>query len=116
MHLIEIDLLRGGERPPLQRPPPSAPYYVMVSRADTRPKVEVWPVRLWECLPAIPVPLHEPDPDVTLSLGTCVATVYERGAYARLIDYQVPPPPPRLSDEEATWTQELLAGRERSDR
>src|SRR5207249_511208 len=34
VHVIEIDLLRGGERPPLQRPVPPAPYYVTLARAN----------------------------------------------------------------------------------
>src|SRR5437870_13636944 len=33
VHLLEIDLLRGGERPPLERPVPPAAYYVVLSRA-----------------------------------------------------------------------------------
>lgn len=92
MHLIEIALLRGGERPPLEQPVPSAPYYVTLSRVNRRPYVEVWPMQLWERLPALPTPLIEPDPDVPLDLGAVVAAVYERGAYARLIDYHCPPP------------------------
>ena len=88
--MIEIDLLRGGERPPLAGPVPSAPYYVTLSRAPRRPVVDVWPIQLWEKLPAMPVPLLDPDPDVPLDLGTVVAAVYERGAYARLIDYRLP--------------------------
>lgn len=102
-HVIEIDLLRGGERPPLDRPVPPAPYYVTLSRAHCRPIVEVWPIQLWEKLPVLPVPLLEPDPDVPLDLGAVVSTVYERGAYARLIDYRLPPPPPAFSEAEATW-------------
>jgi hypothetical protein len=104
-HLIEIDLLRGGERPPLERFVPPAPYYVTLSRAPRRPVVEVWPVRLWERLPVLPVPLLEPDPDVALDLGTVVAAVYERGAYARLIDYHLPPPLPALSEAQGTWLE-----------
>jgi hypothetical protein len=101
-HLMEIDLLRAGRRPPLERPVPSAPYYVTLSRVDRRPYVEVWPVQLREKLPTVPVPLLEPDPDVPLNLGAVVARVYERGGYAVLIDYSQPPCPP-LSDEDATW-------------
>ena len=29
--------------------------------------------------------------------------MYERGAYARLIDYRLPPPPPALPEAEAAW-------------
>jgi hypothetical protein len=107
-HLMEIDLLRAGRRPPLERPVPPAPYYVLLSRASRRPKVEVWPVQLCEKLPTVPVPLLEPDPDAPLDLAAVVAAVYERGGYARLIDYLQPPPLPRLSDAEAAWLDEHL--------
>jgi len=109
-HLIEVDLLRGGQRPPLERPVPPAPYYVTVSRAGRRPLVEVWPVQLQERLPVLPVPLLEPDPDVPLDLGAVVAAVYHRGAYARLIDYRQPAPAPPLSEAEAAWVEDRLRG------
>jgi len=107
-HLIEIDLLRRGERPPLERPVPPAPYYVTLSRKERRPQVDVWPIQLWEALPQVPVPLLYPDPDVMLNLGAVVSAVYERGAYARLIDYSQPPPPPAFPDAEAAWLDEHL--------
>jgi hypothetical protein len=107
-HLIEIDLLRGGQRPPLERPVPPAPYYVTLSRASRRPRVEVWPIQLRDKLPTLPVPLLHPDPDAPLDLAGVVAAVYGRGAYARLIDYRQPPPPPSLSDAEAAWLDERL--------
>ena len=108
VHLLEIDLLRGGERPPLERPVPAAAYYVTLSRAERRPRVEVWPIQLWERLPALPVPLLDPDPDVLLDLGTAVASVYERGAYASQITYHLPPPPPALSHAESEWLAGFL--------
>ncbi len=107
VHLLEIDLLRRGTRPPLVRPVPDAPYYVTLSREELRPAVEVWPIQLTEALPRIPVPLRAPDPDAVLDLGAAVAEVYERGAYALQIDYTAPPPPP-LSDEQGEWIEELL--------
>lgn len=108
VHLLEIDLLRGGERPPLARPVPAAPYYIVLSRANRRPTVEVWPMQLADRLPVLPVPLLEPDPDVPLDLGAVVASVYERGAYTSQIDYQQPPPPPVLSKPEVDWLRVLL--------
>ncbi len=109
VHLVEIDLLRGGERPPLKRPVPEAPYYVVVSRQEHRPRVAVWPIQLADRLPVLPMPLLAPDPDVPMPLGAAVASVYERGAYAQQIDYTQPPPPPALSEAEAAWVQALLA-------
>lgn len=107
-HLIEIDLLRGGLRPPLEAPVPLAPYYVMLSRATSRPHVKVWPIALNEELPIISVPLLEPDPDVLLNLGALVASVYERGGYDARINYDEEVPPPGLSEEEAAWAKQLL--------
>jgi hypothetical protein len=106
-HLIEIDLLRSGERMPLEKPVPKAAYYIILSRVQKRPVVEVWPVQIWDKLPTIPVPLLHPDPDVPLDLNSVVASVYERGAYDRIIDYRQPPPPP-LTDEEAQWIDRWL--------
>jgi len=107
-HLLEIDFLRAGERPPLEEPVPPAPYYVTLSRADRRPTVEVWPIQIWDALPTVPVPLLEPDPDVPLDLSATLAAVYERGGYADLIDYRRTPPPPKLDEEEADWADEWL--------
>jgi hypothetical protein len=108
VHLVEIDLLRGGERPPLERPVPSAAYYVVLSRAERRPRVDVWPIQLRDRLPVFPVPLLAPDPDVPLDLSAVVASVYERGAYAQQIDYRQSPPPLPLANAEVKWLAELL--------
>lgn len=107
VHFIEIDLLRVGERFPLERPVPLAPYYVFLSRADRRSN-KVWHLALKDKLPILPVPLLEPDPDVPLDLGAAVATVYERGAYRPQIDYRQSPPPPDLAAEDATWVDSFL--------
>lgn len=108
VHLLEIDFLRGGQRPPLTRPVPAAPYYIMLSRTETRPRVKVWPIQLHDPLPVVDVPLRYPDPDVPLDLSSAVTTVYELGAYDVQIDYQQEPPPPKLSAEQASWVQQLL--------
>lgn len=99
-HLIEIDLLRGGTRPPLQKSVPIAPYYVTLSRVESRPRVIVWPLQLNEKLPILAVPLLQPDPDAQMDLNTLVAQIYERGGYATIIDYREAPPLPKLSPQE----------------
>lgn len=107
-HLMEIDLLRGGTRPPLQTPVPDAPYYITVSRANKRPYVEVWPIQLRDVLPVLLVPLLEPDPDAALDLGRAVAACYERGGYDIIIDYTRTAPPPKLTKTDALWLDERL--------
>lgn len=110
VHVLEIDLLRGGQRPPLTRTVPSAPYYVTLSRSERRPNVEVWPIQLADRLPIVPIPLVAPDPDVPLDLALLVASVYERGGFGRVLDYAEPPPPPPLSASETAWVATIVAG------
>lgn len=107
-HLMEIDLLRGGQRPPLETDVPDAPYYITLSGEERRPTVEVWPIQLGEQLPMLPVPLLTPNPDAPLDLEAAVAAVYERGGYADLIDYSQPPPPPELGTIESDLIGEIL--------
>ncbi|MDW8234575.1 MAG: DUF4058 family protein [Roseiflexaceae bacterium] len=108
IHLLEIDLLRGERRPSLATPWPPAPYVVMLSRADQRPRVEIWPIQLQEPLPVIPVPLRAPDPDVPLDLSAALNDAYAEGRYDLRIDYRNPPPPPLTPADEA-WLNERLA-------
>jgi len=107
-HLLEIDLLRGGERWPLREPVPPAPYYITLSRYERRPTVEVWPLQLADPLPVLPIPLLDPDPDVPVDLGALVRAVYERGGYASRIDYRREPPPPPLALADRDWVAARL--------
>src|SRR4029453_5934831 len=62
-HLLEIDLLRQGQRLPMHDPLPPAEYFVLLSRAENRPITEVWPLALRDPLPTVPVPLLPGDSD-----------------------------------------------------
>ena len=55
VHLVELDLLRGGPRLPVEDLP-DCDYCVLVSRAEDRPHVGIWPIQLREVLPTIPIP------------------------------------------------------------
>ncbi len=111
VHVMEIDLLRLGERTPLETPLPPAPYYATLCRAQTHPYVEIWPIQLEDRLPIVPIPLYAPDPDVPLDLGEIVRNVYSRGRYSARINYQQPVPLPQLSPEQQVWLQEVVLGR-----
>jgi hypothetical protein len=107
VHLLEIDLLRRGERLPLQPDPPPGDYYVVLSRADRRPDAEVWAIRLQDPLPVVPMPLLAPDPDVSIDLGAALAAVYQRAAYDLDVNYRAAPFPP-LEGDDALWAARLL--------
>ena len=112
-HLVELDLLRGGERLPTIEELPPGDYYAFVCRAQRRPRAEVYAWGLQSPLPDIPVPLADEDPDVTLSLGTIFSAAYDRAGYDYSLDYRRSLDPP-LSDADRAWAAHLLASRPRS--
>jgi hypothetical protein len=98
-HLVEIDLLRGGPRMPPEDLP-DCDYYVLVSRREHRPKAGVWPLRLRDHLPIVPVPLRAPDADARLDLKQLVDRVYDAAGYEDYI-YQATPHPPLHPQDDA---------------
>jgi hypothetical protein len=110
-NLVEIDLLRAGERLPLGEPAPTpADYYVFVSHAAAFPQVGIWPFTVRELLPAVRIPLGDDDLPVSVPLKTCFDRVYDEGRYCRTINYDEPPVPP-LREPDAAWARDLLAAR-----
>jgi hypothetical protein len=116
-NLIELDLLRSGRRL-LPYPDLAAaiealsPHYLVLLnrcalRRDTWMDYTLYPVRLPEPLPCIPVPLAGQDPDILLDVQVAVNRVYREGPYRRMIDYRREPDPP-LDGKEATWAAEVL--------
>lgn len=107
VQLLEIDLIRRGIQPIRLPELPQTPYLVTLTRSRAR-MIELWPMRLQDPLPVLPVPLSQPDPDVPLELGAALAAIYDEAAYDLSIDYTTPPPPPPLSEEDAAWMKTLL--------
>lgn len=108
-HLLEIDLLRGGERIELIGELPDAPFFVFLSRWQRRPVTEVYAVQLRQPLPRVPVPLLPPDPDVILDLQAAVDACFRLVGYERLLNYAAPPPPPELSPDDLAWVRESVS-------
>ena len=102
VHLVELDLLRGGQRPPLL-PRPRSDYFAMVSRGNRRPNVDVYAWSLWHRLPTIPIPLDGDDPDVTLDLQTAFETTYDRAGYDYSIRYDEAIAPPLSEPDVQRW-------------
>lgn len=109
-HLVEIDLLRSGQRVPMLEPLPDAPYFAFVSRTELRPLTDVYPMRLEEPLPEIPIPLLAEDRQTKLDLQLALTTIYDLLGYDLAIDYSQPPDIP-LPHEQAAWATEQLRER-----
>jgi hypothetical protein len=110
-HLIEIDLLRKGRRLPMRRKLPDAEYFVFLSRAGQRPITGIWPVRLQDPLPAVPVPLLKGDPDAVLDLQKALQNIYDTLRYDLEIDYRRPPDVPFTKSQAARASGYLRSGK-----
>jgi hypothetical protein len=111
-HLVEIDLLRGWTR----LPPDvlsECDYYVIVSRAEQRPAAQMWPLRLQDRLPEIPIPLHNPDHDAKLDLQQVLNRLYDAAGYEYYI-YDTAPHP-SLDARQMAWAQQFIPRADRAD-
>jgi hypothetical protein len=108
VNLIEIDLLRAGQRISIGHEfPANADYYALVCRADQMPRGEVWFFGIRDELPKIPIPLLPGSPECTLCLRECLDRAFEEGRYDEDIDYLQPAVPP-LSAADAEWAKQLI--------
>ncbi len=105
VHLVELDLLVRGQRLPMGQDLPPGNFFAFVSRADRRFKCDVYPWSVRDRLPNLPIPLRAPDPDVILDLPALFALAYERGRYARELDYTTPLDLP-LAEGDRAWAEE----------
>ncbi|MHB1559973.1 MAG: DUF4058 family protein [Isosphaeraceae bacterium] len=107
VHLLEIDLLRKGRRIPMDGELPPVPYFVFLTRAGQAPIADIWPIRLEDSLPTVPVPLQLGDDDARLDLQQALSLTYVECSLGDMIDYTRPPEVP-LTPEQSAWVDQHL--------
>ena len=114
VHILEIDLIRRGQRPILtprvydQARLTAAHYLITLTRAGSE-ALEAWPVQLADRLPVVAVPLRAPDQDVSLDLEAILMTIYDQAGYDLSLDYRQPPPPPAFDQSTSEWIDQILS-------
>jgi hypothetical protein len=103
-HLVEIDFLRAGPRMPVEEPP-QCDYLILVSRAENRPAVQLWPLMLRQPLPTIPVPLRDQQ-EAQLDLQAVLHRVYDSAGYADYIYKRNSEP--ALRPDDAEWAATFI--------
>ena len=106
-NLVELDLLRGGQRLPMQTELPQGDYYALVRRGWRRRRAAVYAWTLHDKMPPIPIPLQKDEPEPTLDLQSAFNLSYDRAAYQDSLDYSQALQP-SAREQDAGWLRELL--------
>jgi len=104
-NLVELDLLRGGQRLPVAGMP-AGDYFAVVSRANDRTRMHLYAWTIRDRLPTLPIPLKAGEPEVPLDLQQVFTTVYDRARYHLSLRYTAKLSPP-LDMADAAWLDEL---------
>ncbi|MDX2096718.1 MAG: DUF4058 family protein [Leptolyngbyaceae cyanobacterium bins.59] len=105
-HLVEIDLLRGGQPLPILGTVQSH-YRILISHSDRRPSAQLYAFTVRQMIPQFTVPLTAEDEEPVLDLQAVLQQVYNRGRYHLAVDYNQPPQPP-LSEADMAWADGVL--------
>jgi hypothetical protein len=106
-HLVEVDLLRGGEPMPLGGWSGASDYRLMISHGEQRPRALLLPFGVRQTIPTFALPLRPDDEEPEVNLGRLLHALYERGSYDLRLDYRAQAEPP-LADADAAWADGLL--------
>lgn len=113
-HLVEIDLLRGGEhttavpRDRLVAQAGAFDYHVCVRQFDNLEDYFVYAIQLAEPLPTLSIPLLPGDGAVSVDLQAVFTRSYDTGPYVREIDYLRDHLVPPLEPKQARWVKRWL--------
>ena len=109
-NLVEMDLLRGGERMPTFGSYVEADYRILVSRRRGRPRADLIIFGVRDPIPSFSLPLRPGEDEPTVELSALVAALHDRARYDLRIDYRRAPVPP-LTGADAAWADEILRPR-----
>ena len=104
--LVEIDLLRAGQRF-VQTSRKTEHYTILVSPSAMRPRAQFYPFTVRQAIPTFRLPLQPDDEWPVVDLNAILHQLYDRAAYDLRINYQNDPTPP-FAAADAQWIASLL--------
>ncbi|MEH2070781.1 MAG: DUF4058 family protein [Nostoc sp.] len=106
-HLVEIDLLRGGEPMLVFDNNTQNDYRILVSRVENRPQSDLYTFNLQDTISLFPLRLRTGDSEPLVDLQSLLAGIYDRTSYDLVIDYSQQPAL-QLLEENAVWVDAVL--------
>ncbi len=82
-------------------------YRILVSRAQQRPRAELFAFNLRDAIPLFPCPLDREEQEPIIDLHELLDQAYERARFVRRINYHNPPVPSLKGANEA-WADQIL--------
>jgi hypothetical protein len=110
-HLIEIDLLRRGQKMPVIGNDIDSNYRVLVCRGNRRPKADLYAFNVQDPMPAFPLPLRSGDTEPIIDLQELFTQIYDIASYDLKIDYRNWEVIPALSEADTIWANAWLRDR-----
>lgn len=108
VNLVEVDLMRRGHSLPVKPRMPRCDYSVVVCRAASMPRAEVYAWTLRDPLPNVPVPLAGRDPDAVLKLQPAFNEAYDRIGFDYTLPYDEELHRP-VGESDRGWLAETLS-------
>lgn len=109
-NLVEIDLLRRWQPMPLETPPPTCDYRILVCQGWQRPSALLYPFNVQQPIPPFDLPLLPEDKPLQVDLGAIINRLHHTARYGQVTRYHEPPPEPEFAPEVQAWVGERVAG------
>ena len=106
-NLVEIELIRVGEKMPILTNIPDTDYGILIVRYYRLPSAQLFAFTVREPIPNFTIPLQQNEEEIELNLQDLLLGIYERARFDLTLDYNQSPVPDLLV-QDREWMDLLL--------
>jgi hypothetical protein len=106
-NLVEIDLIRAGEKMPMITHIADTDYRILIVRSYRLPSAQLFAFSVRETIPNFTIPLQKGEQEIEVNLQDLLSVIYKKARFDLTLDYNIPPVPD-LSVEAQEWMDQLL--------
>lgn len=106
-NLIEIDLLRAGEKMPILSNIAEKDDSILIIRSHRLPKAQLYAFSVRETIPIFTIPLQPNEEEIELNLQNLLLEIYEQAGFDLTLDYSQNPVP-NIASKDRGWMDILL--------
>ncbi len=106
-NLVEIDLIRNGDKMPILTNISDTDYRILIVRSHHLPSAQLFAFTVREAIPNLTIPLEQQEQEIELNLQNLLLEIYEQAGFDLTLDYNQPPVP-ELLVKDREWMDILL--------